>query len=134
MSHAASMPYRSTTDGVNGNFSPSIHCSFQSSIDRNELRGAAGFALITRQASSLTLISDMPGGPARHFCAPATQMSSIHSSGKIGMPPNDDTQSTNVRQPCAFAIGPISATGFSVPEGVSEWTTLTNSISGCSVR
>ena len=39
------------------------------------------------------------------------------------MPPNDDTQSTNVRQPCAFAIGPISATGFSVPEGVSECTT-----------
>ncbi len=50
------------------------------------------------------------------------------------MPPNDETQSTNVRQPCDFAIGPISATGFSVPEGVSECTTLTNSISGCSVR
>ncbi len=96
-SQAASTPYRSTTDGVNGNFSPSIHCSFQSSIERNEPRGALGFSRMRSQASSLTLISDMPGGPAMHFWAPATQMSSCHSSGNSGMPPSDETQSTKVR-------------------------------------
>jgi len=33
-----------------------------------------------------------------------------------------------------LAIGPISATGFNVPEGVSECTTARTSISGCSSR
>src|SRR5262245_48867303 len=33
-SQAASTPWTSDTDGVNGNLSPSIHCSFQSSIER----------------------------------------------------------------------------------------------------
>ena len=33
-STAASTPWRSDTEGVNGNLSPSSHCSFQSSIER----------------------------------------------------------------------------------------------------
>ena len=119
---------------MNGNFSPSIHCSFQSSIDRKEARGALGFARIRSQAASLTVISDIPGGPPRHFCGPATQTSSCHSSVSSGMPPSDETQSISVSAPCARAIGPIAETSQSVPDGVSEWTTVTSSISGCSSR
>ena len=34
----------------------------------------------------------------------------------------------------ARAIGPIAARSCCVPDGVSEWTTVTRSISGCSSR
>src|SRR5439155_15561403 len=129
-SQAASTPCTSETDGVNGNLPPSSHCSFQSSRDRNDARGAAGFSRTRAQASPLTLISDIPGGPPRHFCGPATHTSSCHSSALNGMPPTEETQSTSVNAPCVLAIGPISATGLSVPLGVSEWTTATPSIYG----
>ena len=85
-------------------------------------------------AASLTVIRDIPGGPPRHFCAPATHTSSCHSSVLKGMPPSDETQSISVSAPCARAIGPIAATSQSVPDGVSEWTTVTSSIPGCSSR
>ncbi len=41
----------------------------------------------------------MPGGPERHFWAPATQISSFQASGSNGIPPRDDTQSTIVTAP-----------------------------------
>ena len=119
---------------MNGNLSPSSHCSFQSSIERYEARGACGFARMRSHAASFTVISDIPGGPPRHFCAPATQTSRCHSSVFRGIPPSDETQSISVRAPRACAIGPIADTSQSVPDGVSEWTTVTSSIPGCSSR
>ena len=98
----------STTDGVNGNLSPSIHCSFQSSMDRNEARGADGFARIRSQAASFTDMSVMPGGPPRHFWAAATAISTCQSSVRNSMPPSEETQSTMVITPWACAIGPIA--------------------------
>ena len=128
------MPCMSTTDGVNGNLSPSIHCSFQSSMDRKDARGALGLARIRSQAASLTVISVMPGGPPRHFCAAATAMSICQSSVRNSIPPSDETQSTMVSTPRLCAMGPIAATSWSVPDGVSQWTTVSTSISGCSSR
>src|SRR5947199_6815401 len=113
-SQAASTPCTSETEGVYGNLPLSSHCSFQSSRDRKELRGAAGFSPMRFQASSLTLIKDIPGGPPRHFCGPSTQMSSSHSSALNGIPPTDETQSTSVSAPCACAIFPIASTGLYV--------------------
>ena len=86
------------------------------------------------QASSLTHMSDIPGGPPRHFWGPATQTSSCHASGHSGMPPTDETQSTSVSTPCALQMGPRASTGLRVPDGVSEWTTARTSTSGCSSR
>ena len=119
---------------MNGNLFPSIHCSFQSSIERKEARGAAGLVPIRSQAAALTVISDIPGGPPRHFWAPATQTSSCQASVSNAIPPRDDTQSTRVSAPRACAIGPIAETSQTVPEGVSEWTTVTSSIPGLSSR
>jgi hypothetical protein len=85
-------------------------------------------------AASLTVISVIPGGPPRHFCAPATQTSSFHASASSGMPPIEETQSTRVSAPRSCAIGPIADTSAKVPEGVSECTTVTSSIPGCSSR
>jgi hypothetical protein len=124
----------STTDGVNGNTPPSIHFSFQSSMERKEARGAAGLARIRAQAASFTVIRLIPGGPPRHFWAAATAMSTCQSSVLNSIPPSDETQSTIVIAPCARAIGPIAARSCIVPDGVSEWTTVTRSISGCSSR
>ena len=76
----------------------------------------------------------MPGGPARHFCGPATQMSSPQSSGRSVSQPSDDTTSAITSAPLRFAIGPISATGFIVPDGVSECTTASTSVSGCAAK
>ncbi len=50
------------------------------------------------------------------------------------MPAQDETTSTMVTAPCLRAMGPMSQIGFKVPEGVSECTTDTTVISGCSVR
>jgi hypothetical protein len=36
--------------------------------------------------------------------------------------------------PWPFARGPISCTGFTVPDGVSEWTTATTFASGWAAR
>jgi hypothetical protein len=36
--------------------------------------------------------------------------------------------------PFRFAIGPISATGLTVPDGVSECTTASSSVSGCAAK
>ena len=130
------MPFTSDTDGVYGNDvrPPSIQVSFQSSSERNEPRGAAGFARMRFQASSLTATSDMPGGPARHFCGPATQMSRPQSSGRSVSQPSDDTTSAITSAPWRCAIGPISETGLIVPDGVSECTTASTSASGCAAN
>src|SRR6266702_8289184 len=83
---------------------------------------------------SLTATSDIPGGPPRHFCGPATQTSSCQESASRGMPPSDETQSTSVSTPRDRAIGPIREQSLKVPDGVSEWTTHSSSVSGCSSR
>src|SRR6202044_3601741 len=102
----------------------------QSSSDRYEARGASGFDSIIFHAASLTETSAIPGGPARHFCGPATQTSSCQASTSNGTPPSEDTASTSVTAPCARAIGPIAEQSCRVPDGVSEWTTATSSIPG----
>src|SRR5215470_8132162 len=124
----------SLTDGVYGKCAFPCHCSRQSSSERNEARGAAGLLSMAFQAFSLTDMSDIPGGPPRHFCGPATQTSSCQESASKAMPPTDDTQSTSVSTPCRRAMGPISEQSLKVPDGVSECTTVSSSVSGCSVR
>src|SRR6266849_7864669 len=124
----------SQTDGVYGNCPRPCHCSRQSSSDRNEARGATGLPSMAAHACSLTATSDIPGGPPRHFCGPATQTSSCQESASKGMPPSDETQSTSVSTPRDRAIGPIREQSLKVPDGGSEWTTHSSSVSGCSSR
>ena len=87
-------------------------------------RRGSGSPESASQAASLTVISVIPGGPPRHFCAAATAMSICQSSVRNSMPPTDETQSTMVSTPRLCAMGPIAATSWSVPDGVSEWTTV----------
>ena len=124
----------STTEGVNGNFSPSIHCSFQSSIDRNEARGAAGFARMRSQAASLTVISDMPGGPPRHFCGAADADVELPRVGPNGDAAERGDAVDERQRAVRVRDRPDRGDVDSVPDGVSEWTTVTSSISGCSSR
>ena len=56
------------------------------------------------------------------------------SSGRSVSQPSDETTSAITSAPWRFAIGPISATGFIVPDGVSEWTTASSSASGCAAN
>ena len=106
--------------------------SFQSSSDRNDPRGAFGFRSIASHAAGETEISDMPGGPARHFCGPTTQTSMPHSSTSTSSQPSAETASTSSSAPASFTAGAISPTGLWMPEGVSDWTTATSSTSGLS--
>ena len=108
---AALTPFTSDTDGVYGNATrpPSIHLCFQSSSERNEPRGALGLSSIACQARSLTAISDIPGGPARHFCGPATARSTCQSSTRTSVPPSADTTSASISAPWSWASGPICA-------------------------
>ena len=50
------------------------------------------------------------------------------------MPANDETASTTVTAPWRRTTGPMSHTGLSVPDGVSEWTTETTAMPGWAVR
>jgi DNA-binding transcriptional ArsR family regulator len=86
------------------------------------------------QACGLTVTSDIPGWAPRHFCGAVTHTSSCQASGSRGMPANEDAQSTRVSTPWARAIGPIREQSWSVPDGVSQCTTVSSSISGCSSR
>ena len=121
-STAAATPLTSTTDGVKRNFvrSVSIQRSFQSSSEVKEPRGASGLARIASHARSETVMSDIPGGPARHFCGPATATSTCQSSILTSVPPKAETTSATSSAPCSWTIAPISPSGFSMPDGVSE--------------
>ena len=133
-SAAASTPWTSGTDGVNGKRPCPCHVSRQSSSDRNDPRGAAVLASMTSHASGLIAMSDMATGPPRHFWGPATSRSSCHASAWSSTPPRDETQSTSVTTPRSRQMGPMRSMGLRVPEGVSEWTTEHTRISGCPSR
>src|SRR5271157_3305921 len=82
------------------------------------------FPSIACQASLLTDSIVNPGGADIAFWEALQQRSIPHWSGCTSTPPNDATASTIVRIPFLFAIGQRSCTGFRIPAGVSQWTTV----------
>ena len=134
-SAAAATPFTSDTEGVNGKRPLPCHVSRQSMMDRNDPRGASGLASMAAHAWGLMAMSDMPGGPPRHFWGPATSRSSCHASdSELDAAEGGDDVHDRDHAPCSRHSRPISRTGLRVPEGVSQWTTDSTLTSGCAVE
>ena len=104
--------------------------SRQSRMDRTDPRGAAGLAAMCAQAASLTCSRDRPGGPPRHFCGAVTTRAACQAVKSQRMPPKVETASTMSSAPCPATTAEIAPRSLTVPQGVSQCTTLTTVISG----